>query len=152
MQLCMHAMHAYVGACMPCMHMPLCIRNACICRCGHAGAYIYAYACICMHMVHGMHISLAWGAHPGYPTHVGGPCNLAPRTCICLDFVYVYLYFYVTIMYMYAYECICMHMLHGMHIPLAWGAHPGYPARVGGGTVKPGTQDIYIYIYLHSPW
>ena len=30
--LCMHAMHAYVGAYMPCMHMPTCIRHACICR------------------------------------------------------------------------------------------------------------------------
>ena len=75
MQLCMHAMHAYVGACM----------HACICLYAYAvHAYVDvgmqvrifmhmdACACICMHMLHGMHIPLAWGAHPGYPTHVGG--------------------------------------------------------------------------------
>ena len=85
----MHAMHAYVGACMLCMYN-------CIC--------LYAYA---------MHA--------------------------CVDVG--------TQVRIYAYGSICLHMLHGMHIPLAWGAHPGYPTHVGGGTVKPGTQDIYMWLY-----
>ena len=90
MHICMHAMHAYVGACMPCMHMPTCIRmHACICRCGHAGAYIHAYA--------------------------------------------------------HAYACICMLacIFHSLGQPI-----PG--TLPWGGTVKPGTQDIYIYVIYMS--
>ena len=44
-----------------------------------------------------------------------------------------------TFMRMDAYACICM------HIPLAGGAHPGGPYPWGGGTVKLGTEDIYIF-------
>ena len=50
------------------------------------------------------------------------------------------------LMQMNACACICM---LGMRIPLAGGAHPGGPYPLGGGTVKPGTQDIYKYIYIY---
>ena len=41
---------ACIYAYMPCMHLPACICNACICRCGRVGAYSRAYEYICMHM------------------------------------------------------------------------------------------------------
>ena len=47
--VCTHAMHAYVSECMPCTHMPTCIRHARICRCGHAGVCIH---CRCMQGMH----------------------------------------------------------------------------------------------------
>ena len=88
---CMHGVHAH-GACMPCMHLPTCVRHACICRCEHASVYIYAcehvsaYACVYIHAcelhvsayacirMHGMHIPLAGPAHQGVyrPVYLGG--------------------------------------------------------------------------------
>ena len=46
-----------------------------------------------------------------------------------------------------AYACICM---LSMHIPLAGAAHPGGPYPFfWGGCVKPGTQDIFVFVYIY---
>ena len=45
-----------------------------------------------------------------------------------------------------AYAYICM---HGMHIPLAGGAHPGGPHPLGGGRWTWDLMHIYIYICTH---
>ena len=53
--------------------------------------------------------------------------------------------------YTHANECICMHM-HAWHAySTRWGSPSWGPTPLWGGvggTVKPGTQDIYIYIYI----
>ena len=54
------------------MEMPICIRHACICSCGHVGAYIYAYECICMHMRAWHAYSIRWGSQSPGPYHGGG--------------------------------------------------------------------------------
>ena len=85
------------------------------------------------------------------------------HTCICI-YIYTYiLYIYKFIqvhtpivpyplfleMWIYPYGSICLHMLHGMHIPLAWGAHPGDHTiwREGDrGSWELGHMCICIYI------
>ena len=49
--------------------------------------------------------------------------------------------------YMNAYACICcMACIFHSHGEPILGTQPMWG---GGGTVKPGTQDIYIYIYIY---
>ena len=77
MHVCMHAMNAYVGALMPCMHMP---------TCGHAGAYIHAYEYICMH------IPLTGAAHSRDHAIEGGHRETWHTGHICIYIIYMYMY------------------------------------------------------------
>ena len=99
MHIYTHAMHAYVDACMPCVHMPTCIRHACICRCGHAGVCIHACECICMR-THACHAyPLAGAAHDGGYLG-GGATNPEPwhiyiyiyTLHICMYYIYINIY------------------------------------------------------------
>ena len=48
--ICIHAMHAYVGACMSCTHMPTCMGHTCICRVRSHFGSSHSQAC-CIRMV-----------------------------------------------------------------------------------------------------
>ena len=84
---------ACIYAYMPCMHLPACICNACICRCGRVGAYSRAYEYICMHM--------------------------------------------------HTYACVAC-IFHSLGDPISPPPNP----CVGGGSMNPGPQDIYINMYI----
>ena len=155
----MHAMHANEGACMPCMYMPACRCNACICRCGHASVHIHANGCRCMH-VHGMHIPLAGGAHPGAPL---GTVNPGPQD---IDYIYKYIYIYMSrfiYIYIHIFPAACC-LLPIPVILIAVGPHAcvraGEVASMAADNSRgqlhrgqgPPCQARGIYISRHNRW
>ena len=147
MHVCMHAMYAYIDACMPFAYMLACIpMHAYVSKLDvdmqmHLFVQMNAYACICMH---GMHVSLAGGVFLGGGREPWTPAHIYIHLHIFVcPYIYIYIYScrtYIREIYIYIYMYALNTYFLICQLPCC--THIGYCIRIL--RVPAGKQSSFI--------